>query len=642
MDSKLSITNKPLSPEGSVPTPYELSYYICKKTINLEIINTVDDLLRIKIIDPCVGSGSFLLSALEILADKFKEITKLVNISVYDVKKIIKNCLYGVDIDSTALEVLKMTLSLKIVTGNYSFPEPFEKILSDISKNFKYGNTIVQDDAFNLKSEEFAQSPTSFQSLFPTVFNNGGFDYLVTNPPYIEPKHFKKRWPRTHNYLKQKYKLNEKVDTSMFFLKRIYDLLNEQGKYGIVIQKRFFKTEYGKRMRNFLSESGNLSAIHDFDSNHIFKGKITYIACLFGGNNKNHEYNNSNPVYIKHSEILNKNRTNLNEVIKTENNSIILENSFLKDRNWSYESLTFASFIDEKLSSSPELVTLDKLERLNIGVGPQVLDSRFYFLRNLKQIDNELVSALNRRNEQIVIEKGLIRPILRNDYPENYIITKPISDYIIFPYNSRGELFSISQIRNNFPKGYQYLSFMNEHSNTEKVDDINEFYRYTRETKLDSFHRPKIFIPMTIKKVTASFVEQNIFGDNSNMNTLLDCHDDKDFLKAMCVIFNSEIFNNLALILSGEASNGYRKLNKQFLKLIPVPVVNSSEQSKLVKYYEDILKLKKFIIGASGEKQNYYKKKLHTSITQANKEVASLYNFSKKEMENLKKMVERL
>ena len=641
-ESELTITNKALSPEGSVPTPYELSYYICKQTINLDKVKTIEDLLNIKIIDPCVGSGSFLLSALEILVCKYKEVTSSSKIYLNDVKKIIKNCLYGVDIDSTALEVLKMTISLKIVSTDYYFPIPFEKILSDISHNFKFGNTIVQDDALNLDSEEFEQSSTNFSVLFPEVMENGGFDYLVTNPPYIEPKHFKKKWPKTHKYLKTKYKLNEKVDISMFFLKRIYDLINENGKYGIVIQKRFFKTEYGQKIRNFLSESGNLTEIHDFDSNNIFKGKITYIACLFGGSNKSPNHYNLHPVYIKHSKKISNNRTNLNEVINTENNSIILDNKFLKDRNWSYESLSFASWLDEKLSHPSKLVTLDNLKRLNIGVGPQVLDSQFYFLRNLVKLDNNLVRAVNRRNENIIIEKELIRPILRNDHPERYCISKPINDYIIFPYYNDGVLIPISELQTRFPYGYEYLNIMNEKSDTEKVSNKDEFYRYTRETKLNSFHRPKVFIPMTIKNVTASFKENDLFGDNSNMNTLLDSYDDPEFLKAMCIIFNSELFNHLALILSGEASNGYRKMNKQFLKLVPVPLINCSNQNKLVQYYEEIYKLKIFISNSYGDKQQYYKHKLKDTILEADKEVNSLYNFSKQERENLKQIIERL
>lgn len=640
-NSTISINNKPLSPEGAVPTPYELSHYICQHTIQLDNLYSIDELLELNILDPCVGSGSFLLSALDVLVEKYKTLEHSTTISFSAVKDIIKHCLYGVDIDTTALEVLKMTLSLKIVTSNYILPEPFEKILSDIDKNFLYGNTIVQEDASMLESEEFEQSPTDFEKLFPKVFENGGFDYLITNPPYVEPKHFKKRWPITHGYLKKKYKLSDKVDVSMFFLKRIDSLINKKGRYGLVIQKRFFKTEYGKKVRNYLSETEQLTSIHDFEDNYIFKGKTTYVACLFGKKSSFKDTGTGQIQYVKHIEKLNDTRTNLKEVINTEADSIIIDTNILKDRNWSYESLSFANSLENKLVHTSELTTLDNIHRLNIGVGPQVLDSQFYFLRNVEEINEDIITAFNRRNEEVIIEKELIRPVLRNDRPEKYNLTQEAKDYIVFPYNEDGNLLSISELVDKYPKGYAYLSFMANNSDVEKVDNANEFYRYTRETKLNSYNRPKIFIPMTVKNVSASLVEKDMFGDNSNINTILDRDDDIDFLKAMCVIFNSNLFNKLAIILSGEAGNGYRKLNKQFLKLVPVPILDNETQNSLLGIFEEITKLKQYINYSSGEKQNNYKKKLESTINQANKLVNSLYDFSEKEMQNINNLSER-
>lgn len=641
-DNKLQISNKPLSPDGAVPTPYEMSSYICKQTIQLDHISNINDLLKLKILDPCVGSGSFLLATLELLVEKYKTITNSERIALSDVKAIIKNCLYGVDIDPTALEVLKMTLSLKIVMSNFILPEPFSKILSAIDNNFKYGNTIVQEDALMLASEEFEQFPTKFEELFPIIFKEGGFDYVVTNPPYVEPKHFKRKWPLTHRYLKNKYNLSDKVDISMFFVLRINDLLKSDGKYGLVIQKRFFNTEYGRKVRNYLTTQGVLHTIHDFESNYLFKDKTTYIACLFGGSSKTSKKLELSQIrYAKHEGKLNSTRTNLNEVIMTKTRSALIESSLFINRNWSYESLTFTHFLEQKLLHSPDLVVLDDIERLNIGVGPQVLDSRFYFLHDVVKMSDGTIQAFNRRNEKVIIEQDLVRPVLRNDFPEEYNVVRETKDYLIFPYNEDGTLISLLDIQKSFPNGYDYLSYMNQHSTTEKVDNEDEFYRYTRETKLNSFQRPKIFIPMTIKNVKATFIEKNMFGDNSNMNSILDKYDDIIFLKAMCIVFNSKLFNDLAIILSGEASNGYRKLNKQFLKLVPVPILSTDSQNILVNFYEEISKLRNYISNSSGAKQTAYKNKLLAIINKANSKVKSLYNFSDAEIQSIEQLSER-
>ncbi|HEL2059542.1 TPA: N-6 DNA methylase [Streptococcus suis] len=637
----LTIINKPLSPEGSVPTPHELSRYICEQTIQLNTISSISDLYKIKILDPCVGSGSFLLSSLDLLVDKYKKITNKSTISFIEAKNIIQQCLFGVDIDQTALEVLKMTLSLKLITSDFLLPEPLENLLSDITHNFKFGNTIVQSDARIPDVEEFGQTPTTFSELFPSIFSGGGFDFIVTNPPYVEPKHFKKKWPNTFNYLKEKYNFNEKVDISMFFYKRLYDLLNPNGRYGIVIQKRFFNAVYGQNMRNFLSDSKTVISIHDFDDNDIFKGKTTYIACLFGRSNKNIQLSNPEILYAKHSLRLNKTRSNLKQIIETESKCLKVDHLSLKDRNWSLESLQFSKILQNKIRQSSKFNLLGDIKRINIGVGPQVLDSKFYFLHDVIESNDDNVQAVNRRNEKLEIEKGILKPLVRNDHPESYNLSKKTKDYIIFPYDDNGNLIPIKDLAKNFPNAYVYLKYMNENSTTEKVSNEDEFYRYTRETRLNSFSRPKIFIPMTIKEVTASFVEKNYFGDNSNINTIIDSEDDIQYLKALCIIFNSSIFNKLAIILSGEARGGYRKLNKQFLKLIPIPVISEATKLELAKEYNDIVKLKSFIQSSSGEKQNSFDEKLTKKLKELDTKINNLYNFDSTESGIINSLIER-
>lgn len=109
----------------------------------------------------------------------------------------------------------------------------------------------------------------------------------------------------------------------------------------------------------------------------------------------------------------------------------------------------------------------------------------------------------------------------------------------------------------------------------------------------------------------------------------------------MCIVFNSKLFNDLAIILSGEASNGYRKLNKQFLKLVPVPILSTDSQNILVNFYEEISKLRNYISNSSGAKQTAYKNKLLAIINKANSKVKSLYNFSDAEIQSIEQLSER-
>lgn len=107
--------------KGAVTTPQYIVEEICKNTINFDSALTIDSILNFKILDPACGSGVFLVSCFELICDKIIDLykNKLVsdkyedwfienNAEIYltvDARqKIIKNCLFGVDIDNSAVK----------------------------------------------------------------------------------------------------------------------------------------------------------------------------------------------------------------------------------------------------------------------------------------------------------------------------------------------------------------------------------------------------------------------------------------------------------------------------------------------------------------------------------------------------------
>lgn len=60
----VSIVNKKLLPNGSVPTHPELADYVVDNILNNKVLKNEDDVLKVKILDPCAGSGTTLISAI--------------------------------------------------------------------------------------------------------------------------------------------------------------------------------------------------------------------------------------------------------------------------------------------------------------------------------------------------------------------------------------------------------------------------------------------------------------------------------------------------------------------------------------------------------------------------------------------------
>ena len=77
--------------------------------------------------------------------------------------------------------------------------------------------------------------------------------YIVGNPPYVETKHYKAASPIMHEYLTNKYATFEgKADLSVLFIERCLSLLARNGKFGLIVQRRWFKTNYGLSLIHIL------------------------------------------------------------------------------------------------------------------------------------------------------------------------------------------------------------------------------------------------------------------------------------------------------------------------------------------------------------------------------------------------------
>ena len=159
--------------------------------------------LNLRVVDPACGSGSFLLGAYQYLLDWHlnyylnhdpQSHTRGKNpplvateggeyrLTTETKKRILTASIYGVDIDSQAVEVTGLSLLLKLregETGQLSLG--FERVLPDLGQNIRCGNSLIGWDYFKGQifpdDEEIQRvNPFDWQRAFPHVFAEGGFD----------------------------------------------------------------------------------------------------------------------------------------------------------------------------------------------------------------------------------------------------------------------------------------------------------------------------------------------------------------------------------------------------------------------------------------------------------------------------------
>lgn len=157
---------------GIYYTPYSIAKDITDTAVHelKDRIKTPDDLFVIKFLEPCVGIGIFTIAYIESLFDLYQRIggnnTKLF------VDKMIHN-IYACDIDNEAIVLYK-----KVVSSFFKYRFNAVADIQKLKKNIYIGDLLFNTkDIWNFKN--------NIKNIFPEVFNGrGGFDVVITNPPY--------------------------------------------------------------------------------------------------------------------------------------------------------------------------------------------------------------------------------------------------------------------------------------------------------------------------------------------------------------------------------------------------------------------------------------------------------------------------
>jgi len=204
---------------GVYYTPTYIVDYIVKNTVGkLLEQNTPTKVSGLRILDPACGSGSFLLGAYQTLLDWHQEWyqehdpekhAKGRSPKVYlgpggewrlttpEKKRILLNSIYGVDIDTQAVEVTKLSLLLKVLEGENAETLGknlrlfHERALPDLGDNIKCGNSLIGPDFYEGKQmslldeeERYRINAFDWNAEFSKILQDGGFDAVIGNPPW--------------------------------------------------------------------------------------------------------------------------------------------------------------------------------------------------------------------------------------------------------------------------------------------------------------------------------------------------------------------------------------------------------------------------------------------------------------------------
>ena len=327
-------------------------YYTPQYIVDYIVENTIGDLLQnktpfeiseIKILDPACGSGSFLLGAYHFLLNWHKDfylqnpnnknpLTPDGNLTTSEKKKILLNNIYGVDIDTNAVEVTKLSLLLKCMEGetiasiNNQMKMFNERVLPTLDNNIKSGNSLIDTNYFDNEMDfgvERKIKPFNWKKEFEAVFNrdvkvdkripfvkqfnkvktladqtdelikaqvlneppvkygklNGGFNVVLGNPPYVKVSDKNVLDYFNLNYKHQDYQ----KDLYLLFLEKSKQLLVDGGKLGFIIPNTWLQSLKFRAIRKFLISNFYWNKILHINE-YIFKAVVDTHVIVFEKN----------------------------------------------------------------------------------------------------------------------------------------------------------------------------------------------------------------------------------------------------------------------------------------------------------------------------------------------------------------------
>lgn len=269
---------------GVFYTPTYIVEYIVKNTVGkLLEVKTPKQAESLRVLDPACGSGSFLLGAYQYLLDwhlawyvdndpeKWAKAKKPIlhrghgdmwYLTTAERKRILLNNIYGVDIDSQAVEVTKLSLLLKVLEGetdetlNQQMRLFHERALPDLGSNIKCGNSLIGPDFYDGRQmslmadeEMYRVNVFDWEREFSEVFKAGGFDAVIGNPPYGYMIPGDQQQYFSENYKHQDYQ----KDLYLLFLERYEILLKKRGLLGIIISNTWLQSVTLRKVRQYMA-----------------------------------------------------------------------------------------------------------------------------------------------------------------------------------------------------------------------------------------------------------------------------------------------------------------------------------------------------------------------------------------------------
>jgi type I restriction-modification system DNA methylase subunit len=272
---------------GVYYTPRYIVEYIVEQTVGRILEGKKpEETLKLRFLDPACGSGSFLLRVFERVCEHWQqwltdnpnkqkkdwcwldEKANTVHLTARLKRRILRETIYGVDLDPQAVEVTQLSLYLKMLEGETADTIQRETglfggdeaILPPLQDNIKCGNSLIASD-FSMMPEDLVRVHAfDWPVQFAPIMRAGGFDAVVGNPPWVSlTGKFGNEICSSDEivYLTNRYNANTYMPNLYeYFVSQGFNLTKSQGRFSFIVPDRLgFNAQFVDLRKRFLTEA---------------------------------------------------------------------------------------------------------------------------------------------------------------------------------------------------------------------------------------------------------------------------------------------------------------------------------------------------------------------------------------------------
>jgi hypothetical protein len=362
-------------------------------------------------------------------------------------------------------------------------------------------------------------------------------------------------------------------DAYVPFVERALELLAPRGRLGFIVPNKLLKVEYGQRLRARLAADRLVEEIVDFGDAQLFAGATNYTCILV--------LSKDAPEALRYRRVRGGRAAVANALVDLD--SVPAEpfaSSELGAGPWVLATGGEARLLRELRRDAEPLAAVTS----GIFTGLQTNADAVYIVHDrgpLGAVRRVLSRASGRELE---LEPDLLHPLASGVDVDRYAC-RPLQDLLLFPYVRDGGRMRLLT-REELDRLPLTLRYLQEHERTLRsrergTMDHAGWYGYVYPKSLGAHDRPKLGVAATVRRLeVAADPDGSVYFHNVRVNGIL-LEDGGPSIWTLLVLLNSMVLDWAFRRGAAVHANGYYAANKQFIAHLPIRVPMPEEAARL-------------------------------------------------------------